>query len=289
MSPIRYLYGSPTTSYLICTTPRSGSTFLCEALASTGVAGRPEEYFQQLVATGLPRRPIDYLEGLVATGMPAFGAPDGDHRVDPLFDPRRFAAFDDYVSWVLGTATTSNGVFGAKIMSAYVEGLAAGLADALGERAPEATPALLAAVFPRLRYIFLVRADKVRQAVSLWRAIQTWQWREDGPAGGESGDGALRYSFEALDHLRARLQAEEEWWRRYFADAAVEPLTIVYEDFADGHDEAVRAVLRHLEIPFDGGWALPNPTMRRQSDTLSQDWAERYAAEAATDVADARR
>ena len=46
MSRIRYLYGSPTSSYLICTTPRSGSTFLSEALASTGVAGRPEEYFQ---------------------------------------------------------------------------------------------------------------------------------------------------------------------------------------------------------------------------------------------------
>jgi trehalose 2-sulfotransferase len=284
MSPIRYLYGAPTTSYLVCTTPRSGSTFLCQALASTGVAGRPEEYFQQLAATGLPRRPADYLEGR----MPAPpGAPDGDHRVDPLFDPRRFAAFDDYMSWVLGTGTTNNGVFGAKIMSAYVGGLVAGLTDALGERAPKGTPALLAAVFPRLRYIFLVRDDKVRQAVSLWRAIQSWHWREDGAGADASGDGALRYSFEALDHLRGRLQAEEEWWRRYFADAGIEPLTIVYEDFADSHDEAVRAVLAHLEIPFDGGWALPSPTMRRQSDSLSREWAERYAAEAGAVAQDA--
>jgi hypothetical protein len=140
MSPIRYLYGSPTASYL-------------------------------------PRRPVDYLDGFGEGPVPTpRGAPDGDHRVDPMFDPR-FADFGDYVSWVLGTATTGNGVFGAKIMSAYVEGLAAGLREALGERAPEATPDLLAAVFPRLRYVFLVREDKVRQAVSLWRAVQTWQWR----------------------------------------------------------------------------------------------------------------
>src|SRR3954453_1014417 len=32
----------PSLSYLICTTPRSGSTLLCEALENTGVAGRPE-------------------------------------------------------------------------------------------------------------------------------------------------------------------------------------------------------------------------------------------------------
>jgi LPS sulfotransferase NodH len=282
MSPIRYLYGSPTTSYLVCTTPRSGSTFLSEALASTGVAGRPEEYFQQIVATGLPRRPVDYLEGFAEEGMPTpRGAPDGDHRVDPLFDPRRFASFADYVSWVLGTATTGNGVFGAKLMSAYVEGLVAGLREALGDAAPPTAPEVLAAVFPRLRYVFLVRQDKVRQAVSLWRAIQTWQWRED-PGDLDRAERPLRYSFEALDHLRARLQGEEDWWRRYFADAGLEPLTVVYEDLADGHDDVVRAILRYLEIPFDGGWSLPSPTMRRQSDTLSRDWAERYAAEAGT-------
>jgi len=36
---------APTTSYLICASQRSGSTLLATALASTGVAGRPEEYF----------------------------------------------------------------------------------------------------------------------------------------------------------------------------------------------------------------------------------------------------
>ena len=32
-------------SYLVCATPRSGSSFLCEVLSNTGVAGRPDDYF----------------------------------------------------------------------------------------------------------------------------------------------------------------------------------------------------------------------------------------------------
>lgn len=290
---IRYLYGSPTSSYLICTTPRSGSTFLSEALASTGVAGRPEEYFQQLPPTGIPRRPVDYLgPDLAAAELPeAFSAPDGDFRVELLFDPRRFGSFGDYVTWVIGTATTSNGVFGAKIMAAYLEGLAAGLRDALGDRCPATLHEIVAAAFPRLRYVRLVRADKVRQAVSLWRAIQTWQWREDAAPGAvaAANGGGLRYSFPVLDHLRRGLEGEEEWWDAYFEEAGIEPLTIVYEDFSGQHDRAVRAVLRHLEIPFEDAWGLPSPTMRRQADTLSEEWAERYegdrAAVAAGDVA----
>jgi LPS sulfotransferase NodH len=31
-------------SYIICATPRSGSTFLCESLSLTGVAGIPMEW-----------------------------------------------------------------------------------------------------------------------------------------------------------------------------------------------------------------------------------------------------
>jgi hypothetical protein len=38
---------SPFASYVLCGTPRSGSTLLCEMLAATGVAGRPNSYFRQ--------------------------------------------------------------------------------------------------------------------------------------------------------------------------------------------------------------------------------------------------
>ena len=49
----------PAVSYLLCSTPRTGSSLLCDALRATGVAGRPEEYFQFRARTGQPRRALD--------------------------------------------------------------------------------------------------------------------------------------------------------------------------------------------------------------------------------------
>ena len=48
---------NPDRSYIVCATPRSGSTLVCHALEETGVAGRPEEYFEALRHSGRPRRP----------------------------------------------------------------------------------------------------------------------------------------------------------------------------------------------------------------------------------------
>jgi len=55
---------APERSYLVCATPRSGSTLVCKALRETGVAGKPEEYFEALRSTGRPRRPDEYFAGV---------------------------------------------------------------------------------------------------------------------------------------------------------------------------------------------------------------------------------
>ncbi len=42
---------TPRISYLICATPRSGSTLLSQALSDTEIAGCPEEHFEVLLET----------------------------------------------------------------------------------------------------------------------------------------------------------------------------------------------------------------------------------------------
>nr|MDQ3603369.1 Stf0 sulfotransferase family protein [Actinomycetota bacterium] len=59
---VRYGLNGPALSYLICATPRSGSTLLCAALDDTGIAGHPEEHFEVLLETGQPRQPRDYFQ-----------------------------------------------------------------------------------------------------------------------------------------------------------------------------------------------------------------------------------
>jgi hypothetical protein len=53
---------TPRLSYLICATPRSGSTLLCHALDATGISGHPDEHFEVLLETGRPRQPRDYFQ-----------------------------------------------------------------------------------------------------------------------------------------------------------------------------------------------------------------------------------
>jgi LPS sulfotransferase NodH len=77
--------------YLICTTPRSGSTYLAELLASTGVLGVPREYFNPLGRWGRPdkERPGDphpLIERVLTKGA----TPNGTYAVKSHAD--HFAA-----------------------------------------------------------------------------------------------------------------------------------------------------------------------------------------------------
>lgn len=84
---------TPLRGYAICTEQRSGSSFLCQALASTGVLGRPAEYFNGVgIATFVPGYPQD---------------PDG-----------QFAE-------ILQRGATDNGIYGVKLFSSDFDRLAA--------------------------------------------------------------------------------------------------------------------------------------------------------------------
>ena len=116
---------APTTApYLICATPRSGSTLLCDLLTATGVAGRPEEYFQLLPITGRARHPREYLapvwEGEIAAILGERSPVDDEPT---QLEQRGAATFDEYLERIRAIATTPNGVFGAKVMWGYFPGL----------------------------------------------------------------------------------------------------------------------------------------------------------------------
>ena len=275
---------TPKISYLICTTPRSGSTLLCELLRARGIAGRPDEYFQQLRSTGLPMRPRDYLDGVATDLLPPLADHDRELEEHKLYDPERFREFEQYLHWVEDRATTSNGVFGAKIMWPYMAGLVAGLSTIPCHRGVVAPEELLARAFPRLAYVWLRRMDKVRQAVSLWRAIQTWHWREDAArdtGGRECGaPGApLVYSFEAIDHLRKGLIASDRAWEIYFEVMGTKPLTLTYEDFVNEKHETVTRLLRHVGVAYPAGAYYDAPCTARQSDELSEQWVTVFRAD----------
>ncbi len=269
---------APTLSYLVCATPRSGSTLLCETLLSTGVAGRPREYFEALKETGLPRRPREYFWGLrspeVIRLLPHDANIDASAERSPTWEREDYRR---HFAWALREGTTPNGVFGAKMMWGYFEDFLE-LARGIPRLGGMGDGSLLNTAFPGLHYVFISRNDKVRQAVSLWRALQTWEWRKEAGAPQEETIPATRcvYSFDAIDHLLDQLRRHEDAWRGFFFRIGRRPLSIVYEDVVGDLPGSVARVLAELGVEPPSDWAPPKRSPSRQADELSESWVQSY-------------
>jgi LPS sulfotransferase NodH len=282
----------PDRSYLVCATPRSGSTLVCHALEETGVAGRPEEYFEALRHSGRPRRPEEYFLGVEDhsirdhLGERSVGS-DPQPR-SPLWSR---AAYDRYLQWAFETGTTDNGIFGAKLMWGYFGEFVSLLRNIPAYRdVPLAE--LLPTVFPELTFVRVVRANKVRQAVSLWKAVQTATWREDqanAKAASVEEDGSppyrsfieehrpqLRFHFKAIDHLLQQLLVEEASWDAFFEHSGIRPILVLYENFAADYETSTLNLLERLDLQCPEGFEF-EPRMKRQSDRINDDWTKRYS------------
>jgi len=264
---------TPMLSYLVCATPRSGSTLLCHALDQTGVAGHPEEYFEALHRSGLPRRPHEYFDAdrhaNIVERLAFREMPDGKAEPNPLWHPD---TYDQYLAWALEQGTTPNGVFGAKLMWGYLGDFAELLRgiEGMGGRP---LPDLLGRAFPGLRYIQITRENKIRQAVSLWKAVQTQAWKRE--AGDQSDSSVeLVFSFRAINYLVRLLTAHDASWDAYFVGLGYEPLKLTYEELAQSTDEVIHRVLEHLGIP-----APEKPVIQArlsvQADEVSENWVRR--------------
>jgi LPS sulfotransferase NodH len=278
---------APRLSYLICATARSGSTLLCAALDGTGIAGHPAEHFEVLLETGHPRQPRDYFqrsndpEVWALLDDPKFrdvlgeyGGRYARHPMERAGPPWRPPDFEGLVERALREGTTENGVLGSKIMWAYFRDFV---------RLARRTPGLAgvppcdvpAAVLPNLgRYVWIRRRDTTRQAVSLWKALQTQQWRRDTDA--YLGAEGLRFSFPAINHLKMRIDEHNAAWQAFFDGCGEDPIRVVYEDFAADYEGTVHRVLDGLGIPAPRDLAVEEPKMKRQADELSEEWVRLF-------------
>jgi trehalose 2-sulfotransferase len=281
-------------SYLVCATPRSGSTLVCQALKETGVAGRPEEYFEALEHSGRPRRPDEYFAGVEDRSILAHLGERGRRWADdpeprsPLWSR---TAYDRYLEWAMEQGTTDNGVFGAKLMWGYLGDFVSLLRN-IPEYRDLPLAELLPAVFPGLTFVRVVRANKVRQAVSLWKAIQTATWRQ---VGGEPAEGipedpdvppyksfldehlpALRFNYNAISHLLGQILRDEARWDAFFEHVRIRPVLVLYENFAADYETSTLNVLKQLDLEPPMGFKF-EPRMKPQSDGINDDWARRYS------------
>jgi trehalose 2-sulfotransferase len=256
-------------SYLVCTTQRSGSTLLCELLKGTQVAGVPDECFEALRSSGLPRQPRQYFEGPALADIAGRLAPIEPGR------PEQPGEFEGWFPYALQRGTTPNGVFGAKMMWNYFDDFRSrvrelpGLGDVTFNQA-------LDALFPQLRIVFVRRRDKVAQAVSLWKAVQTQQWRNEDEL--SQGDLPVDYDYRALKHLVSELHRWDARWEDWFHATGREPVRVFYEEFLDTRAVTIGRVLDALGINPREPEGKKGP-MKQQADNVSQDWVARFRRE----------
>ena len=238
-------------SYLLCGTPRTGSTLLCGLLASTGVAGRPQSYFRQPDEQACARR----------LGVPVAG--------DGSFD------YPSFVRAARTAGSTPNGVFAARVMWGTMHRIVDGLAPAGGRRNLD----VLVDAFGPLRLVYLRRDDVVGQAVSWARAEQTGYWQD--------GDRSLaqpRFDLDQTADLVRTIREHNAGWSSWFAEQGVEPHSVTYEDVIGNPRQAVRRILDHLGVELPRNWR-PAARQRRQADEVNVDWARRYrAAQRSADI-----
>ncbi len=264
----------PHTSYLICATPRCGSTLLCEALINTGIAGQPKEYFEHLKKTGQPRRPKEYFpeDSAIAHQLGDYSRLDDEAMLPECWQGSGYAG---YLAQVIEEGTTPNGVFGAKVMWGYLDEFITNL-RAIPAYQELPMPDLLSTIFPDLHYIWATRSDKVRQAVSLWKAIQTWTWKVEEADKTHLVAQELLFNFDAIDHLVQKITAHDAAWQDYFATLGIQPFTVVYEDLTQTYEETALDILHYLDIPAPERLVFNERRLKQQADTLSEEWVQRY-------------
>jgi LPS sulfotransferase NodH len=238
---------------VICTSPRSGSSLLCEGLKNTGRAGAPAEYFDDR------REFSEYWRR-------QFGIPNTVH----------------YFDGVVVHSSTANGFFGAKLHWTNCRALRRALHASVGSKLADvrgrSLNELLQAKFASIQYVWLRRRNKVAQGISHYLAICTdlWQisrneWNQRAPDNRQSVD----FDLSMIEDCVGWASGYDAEWQGFFDRHKLRPLILYYEEFAQIYDRTIRDVLDFLCVPH-GDVVSQEPPLVRVANPRSLEWEERY-------------
>jgi LPS sulfotransferase NodH len=233
---------------MLCAVARSGSNLLGDGLVQVRRAGRPGQYF-------LPQN-----EARTAH----------DHGIDPK------ANFAGYIRGVVSAVATANGVFGFKIMGWYLEKFLARIREtgAFGDAATSDLD-MLRRTFPCLQFVEILRQNKMRQAISKARALQTGLWKIQE---GKKPVAEPQFDPTLIARCLEDVRREENIWVQFFKRIGIEPFRVGYEDLCRDYEGSIRAVLDFLQVRLPRRIKITAPITIKQTDELSDQWEERYLA-----------
>ncbi|MEN9506952.1 MAG: hypothetical protein RI958_2878 [Actinomycetota bacterium] len=246
---------------VVAASPRTGSSLLSEALSATGVAGAPQEYINPSIllrdpfGVGPVRWSVRGRLGRVRRRV--VGDPRWDRPVPERFTRASVVSILDNVGqrWVSG-----DGVLSIKVMWGDYRRM---MLDRGLDMSVWGAP---------VSWVWIRRDDRVRQAVSWSRALQTGAWAGRG-SGASTGPVYDRRLIEACVRMA---DTDEAGWREHFSAWQGEPpLAVTYEALSGEYEATMSRVFDHLGVR---GVAVPAPPLERMADELSEQWVTQFLA-----------
>ena len=245
-------------SYIICTTPRSGSTLLCKLLASTGKAGQPDSFYHR------PKFMREWADEWGLSDSGTFSKSDFDRA---------------YLAAAMKAGDAGTGIFGLRLQQKYLE--------LLSQTLDHIYPGLLSdkdrfeRAFGKTLYLHLTREDKVAQAVSLVKAEQSglWHLNADGTELERSAEPQeIHYDLKRIYQEFVALERDDNAWDSWFKQQEITPVRIRYEALAKNPSATLIQIFEALEIePPDLGKI--EPEVAKLADAESLVWMRRFRAD----------
>lgn len=233
--------------YIIASSYRCGSTFLCSELWKSGLLGAPTEYLN------------------IDPGNAAIPSPTEPGRLMVRFGAK---TPEDYFAKLLEHRTGRNGIFGMKAHGHHFE------------VALTWCPSMLKILAP-VTFIYINRRDKVGQAVSMAKAMQTNAWISFDQVTGKN----TRYDADFIEQCKNELEQQKLNWWRWFDANGVTPFVVTYEDLVADKDGVVRSIVELLEVQNDDPEKIDLPAVEKQGDEINSAWAARFAGDAGANKA----
>lgn len=236
-------------SIVIAASQRSGSTLLGRALELTGAVGTPREWFQN----------SDREERMRAYRL----RPDTPHI--------------DLLKRIVRNETTPEGIFPLKIMWDTMEPLLLRLRDnTLGAAEGDGRDfERFSALLPQPRFVLVTRRDKLKQAVSFVKSVQSGVWEYRGKEVKIDPE-LLAFDYLAIRGALAKFEHEEAAWKAFFAANEIPHLHIVYEDFVKEYEGTLREVFAFLGMPAPERLEREAMDLRVMSDGVNKAWIDRF-------------
>lgn len=244
-------------AYIICGTPRTGSTLLCNLLATTKRAGNPDSFYGRKFL--------------------AWWAKEWNLPSPETMSERDYAI--EYLKTAIDVGKGGTDIFGLRLMR---ENLGE-LSDILDQIYPglPSDRARLEKAFGNLLYLHLSREDKLAQAISLIKAEQTGLWHV-APDGTEIERLAPpkdpEYDFERIRRELAELESYDTAWNSWFAEQQITPLRIGYETLAADPAATLTRICAALGIPAPRPEEV-KPGVAKLSDAISLDWMRQFQSD----------